>query len=364
MKILAMYLPQYHEIIENNMWWGEGYTEWNAVKSAKPLYRGHNQPRIPLDGNYYDLLNNSLETWLWQAELAKKYNVHGFCIYHYWFNGKQLLEKPAELLRENEEIDLKYCFCWANETWTKTWYGLENEILMKQEYGNEKSWEKHFEYLLPFFKDSRYIKIRNKPMFNIYHSYEIEKLDDMLNLWNKKAKENGFDGIFIVSGNTGANLELREDLVDAYYNFEPGYSLKHKIGASDKLKYYARTWTVQKINKIFNKELLERKVDIRSIYKVNTIDKERLTNKPVYLGTLPMWDNTPRRSYKGLEYVNSSPQLFLENLKQIKKSSNYNNEDYYVYLNAWNEWGEGCYIEPDEKYNYEFLEAIKKVFEE
>ena len=142
MKILCMYLPQFHEVEENNRWWGAGYTEWTAVKRAKPIYRGHIQPKIPLNENYYDLSDVSARTWKWQSDLARQYGVHGFCVYHYWFKGKQLLQKPLEILLNHPEIDIRYCICWANESWTRTWYGLEKEMLAEQTYGKEKGWKK------------------------------------------------------------------------------------------------------------------------------------------------------------------------------------------------------------------------------
>ncbi len=360
MKILSLYLPQYHEVEENNKWWGKGYTEWSAVKSAKALYKGHNQPRVPLKNNYYDLLNNGKETWKWQASLAKENGMHGFCIYHYWFLGKQLLQKPMEILLENKDIDINYSICWANETWTRTWYGLETEVLMNQEYGVENDWKVHFDYLLPFFNDKRYIKIDNKPMLNIYRSYDIKDLDKMISFWNKLAIENGFEGIYIVSGNTHGQLESRTNLVDAYYNFEPGFSLKHRISKFSLYSFYLRTLLKQNFNKLFKKEYLERTLDINEIYKVNWKELENI-DKPVFPGTIPMWDNTPRRKYKGFEYQNNSPEVFYNNLLDIKNNLDKNNKLGIVFVNAWNEWGEGAYLEPDNKYKYEYLKMIKKV---
>ena len=133
MKPLALYLPQFHTFPENDEWWGKGYTEWTAVRKAKPLFEGHRQPRIPQNENYYDLDNDGVKTLRWQADLAKKYGIYGFCFYQYWFNSKQLMEKPMETLRDNPDIDMNYCVCWANESWTRTWYGLQNEVLMAQE---------------------------------------------------------------------------------------------------------------------------------------------------------------------------------------------------------------------------------------
>ena len=149
-KIIAFYLPQFHTIPENDSWWGKGFTDWINVKKARPLFHGHQQPKIPQGDNYYDL--SSPETIRWQAQLANKYNIYGFCFYHYWFNGKLLLEKPAEMLLRHPDIPLRFCFSWANEPWARTWDGKSHQILINQEYGNEDDWVKHFDYLLPFFQ--------------------------------------------------------------------------------------------------------------------------------------------------------------------------------------------------------------------
>jgi lipopolysaccharide biosynthesis protein len=166
-RSIAIHLPQYHTIPENDEWWGEGFTEWTNVKKAKPLFEGHHQPHVPLSNNYYDLSEN--KALCKQAELAKKYGIDGFCFYHYWFNGKKLLEKPLEQMLERGTPDFPFMLCWANENWTRTWDGMDKHILMKQEYGFEDD-EAHFDYLLPFFKDDRYIKIDGKPVFLVYRT--------------------------------------------------------------------------------------------------------------------------------------------------------------------------------------------------
>lgn len=354
-----MYLPQYHEIKENNLWWGKGYTEWTAVKRAKPIFKGHEQPRIPLNDNYYDLGNEDAITWKWQAELAKKYGVYGFCVYHYWFTGRQLLQKPLEVLLKHPEIQIHYSICWANESWTRTWYGNEKEILMKQDYGNENDWEKHFHYLLKFFNDERYIKIENKPVLNIYLSSEIEDLDKMLKKWNSLALKNGFNGIYIVSSNNHRKIDKREDLIDAYYNFEPGYTLKHKLNFLQALNYSANVLFRRIHNILFKKrKLVEHIIDANKLSKIMHREIEK-TNKPVFKGTFVRWDNTPRVSHKGIIYKNASPDLFYQNLLKVKESLCDEKLD-FVYVNAWNEWGEGCYLEPDTVNRYQYLEMIKK----
>ncbi|RRQ78488.1 glycoside hydrolase family 99-like domain-containing protein, partial [Enterococcus faecium] len=193
MRVIAFYLPQFHEIPENNEWWGEGFTEWTNVKTARPLYSGHYQPREPINDNYYDLLNDDVKEW--QVSIAKKNGIYGFCFYHYWFDGKMLLEKPVEQFLKNKNLDINFCLSWANEPWTKAWVSKNDSILIEQNYGNEENWEKHFDYLLPFFKDSRYICNDGKPLFVIYRPEQIGCLNEMLDYWQILAKKNGLAGI-------------------------------------------------------------------------------------------------------------------------------------------------------------------------
>lgn len=360
MKVLAMYLPQYHAIKENDEWWGEGYTEWSAVKSAVPYYKGHKEPRIPLDNNYYDLSDENASTWRWQAEIAKKNKIYGFCIYHYWFEaGKQLLEKPMEILLKHTEIDVRYCICWANETWTRTWYGLETEVLTEQKYGDKTEWKKHFDYLLPFFKDPRYIKIDNRPLINIYHTAEIPQLGEMRNYWEKLAGENGFDGIYLVSGNTNSVLDNRTELIDAYYNFEPGYTFKYKFPTYATIYYKLRTSICTFLNKMSKKKKIERRVSYDLITR-SMDKKDVICDVNTFPGGFPQWDNTPRRKYKGTEFYSASPEKFRMQIQRMKEK--YKDAE-FIYINAWNEWGEGCYLEPDVINMDSYLKVIKDEFE-
>ena len=361
MKVICMYLPQYHTFKENDEWWGKGYTEWTAVKRGKPLYKGHMQPRVPLDGRYYDLLNDAVATWQWQADLAKQYGVYGFCIYQYWFKGQQLMEKPMEILLQHPEIDLHYSICWANESWTRTWYGIESEILMKQDYGDEADWRRHFEYLLPFFKDSRYIQIDGKPVLHIYRTPDIDCLEEMLACFIRWAVEEGFAGLYLVSAKTAAEQETREELVDGYYYFEPGYTLKHDFGPFHKFCYNASVFIKSRLNKMFKKELLER--TIPSQWILDRIAARDYPKENEFPGLIPDWDNTPRRSYKGLAYTGTSPEQFEKVLRTLGRKTNHKKLN-HVYINAWNEWGEGAMLEPDEYRRYGYLEAIQRVVKE
>ncbi len=357
MKVMCMYLPQFHTFPENDEWWGKGYTEWTAVKRARSLFKGHVQPKVPVNGHYYDLVNEGAATLRWQAELARKYGIYGFSIYQYWFNGKQLMEKPMEILLENRDIDINYCICWANESFTRTWYGLSEQILMKQEYGNEADWCNHFDYLLKFFNDDRYIKIDNKPLLQIYRSFDIECLDEMLDCFNRRARENGFDGIYVVSGKTAGVMDTRSELIDGYYYFEPGYTLKHDFSRCSKLKYNVGVAFKTFLNRFRRNKMLERSIKGDDILK-GIVSREYAENE--FPGIMPDWDNTPRRDYKGLVYRGTNPDKFADALAALKKKKMGHKTD-FVFVNAWNEWGEGAVVEPDEYRKYEYLEAIHKV---
>lgn len=337
-KAIAIYLPQFHRVAENDKWWGEGYTEWTAVKRAEPLFQGHYQPHVPLHKNYYDLLNK--DTMAWQAQLMKKYNVYGMCFYHYYFeNGRKILEKPAENLLQWTDIDMPFCFSWANQTWARSWSKLMrvnvwnskeeirssdrgDGILLKQAYGEEKDWEKHFQYLLPFFRDSRYIRIDNKPVFIIYRPDEISCLPQMMEKWNMLAREQGLEGIYVIA------VDSDNQDADAYLCQSMQYPEKDR----DKLWDY-------------------------EIMCNQTVENAIRLNKNSYLCAYTGYDDTPRRGEAGIIVNNSSPDKFYHLLRKLCYLSEKRARE-FVFINAWNEWGEGMHLEPDEKYGYGYLEAV------
>ena len=366
MKPLALYLPQYHAFRENDEWWGKGYTEWTAVKGAKPLFRGHEQPREPYDGIYYDLSDPSGERLKVQADQAKEYGIYGFVFYHYYFTGHSLMERPMEILLSHPEIDLRYCICWANETWRRAWYDYNEEILMEQKYGGEPEWKAHFEYLLEFFRDDRYIKIDNRPMLCIYRPFEIEALAAMRECFDIRAKEAGFDGIYLVGGKSGPGWDTR-NICDAYYYFEPGYSLKHGLNGLQSFTYNVSTGIRQTGNAIRSitaglagrdkKDVrlsLERRIPIDWIYDA-VLRRDYSENE--YPGMIARWDNTPRRGCKGLIYTGASAEKFGQTLNKLRSKIP---DDRFVFINAWNEWGEGAMLEPDKHEGYAYLDALKE----
>ncbi len=338
-----MYLPQFHRIPENDMWWGEGFTEWTAVKAGEKFFEGQMQPRVPLDGNYYDLLNE--QTMRWQADLMRKYDIYGMCFYHYYFkDGRKILEKPAENLLEWKDIEMPFCFSWANETWARSWSNINGKnawsskfdnridnkekdgILLEQQYGGETEWVEHYEYLSQFFKDRRYIKVDNKPVFIIYNAEAIPCLTKMVNCWKREAKRSGFEGIYLIGVNS-----VDTGCLDAIVRQEPQNTLKKTN--REKLVDSNYFW----------REMLNEKVDI---------------DTKTYFCGFPGYDDTPRRGEGGRALSIISPKEYENNMtKLIAKGRELGNE--FTFINAWNEWGEGMYLEPDEVNGYAFLQSTK-----
>lgn len=349
MKIVTMYLPQFHVTEENNKWWGEGFTEWVAVKHAIPLFEDHNQPRKPKDDNYYNLLDK--HTMIWQADLMKKYGIYGQCFYHYWFkDGKQVLEKPAENLLKWKDVQMPFCFSWANEPWVRSWSAMtdsnvwaqkyepskgnvgDNGILLEQEYGTECEWREHFDYLLPFFKDERYIKIDGKPVFMFYRPNSISRLREMVGCWNRWAAENGLLGIYFIGGNVS-----QKGCLDAVYF--------HATGSMFPAEYYRIHNSVKTISydKVWE----------------HMIAQGKMAQKGTYIGGMVDFDTTPRKGKNGIVVVGCSSGKYEAYLKKVLKlNEDLGNE--ITFINAWNEWGEGMYLEPDEGNGYAFLEATRR----
>ena len=352
MKLITFYLPQFHEIPENNNAWGEGFTEWVNVKKARPLFWGHHQPRRPLDDNYYNLLDDGAMEW--QTDLAKRAGIYGFCFYHYWFAGRMVLEKPVQMLLDNKKINLHYCFSWANEPWTKTWHGAggEKEILIPQSYGKEEEWRAHYNYFRPFFLDRRYIKEKNCPMLLIYRLRNISHFNDMIRYWNVCAKEDGFSGIFIVSMDTWRDHADKSCWVNASVDFEPGKSRGEAMHSVSFLKPKK------------TESLLWNRLAVPSISYQET-NKQMLKcphGKNQFRTVFVDFDDSPRRRERAIIAKGSTPKRFGKYLKKSMELSRQEGNA-YVFINAWNEWGEGNYLEPDTRHGYAYLKQVKKVYQ-
>ena len=364
-KIIAFHLPQFHEIPENNEWWGKGFTEWTNVKRGRKLYPMHYQPKVPLHNNYYDL--SKMEEIEKQVRMARMFGIDGFCFYHYYFTGKKLLEKPVEMyLIQKEKIP--YCFAWANQSFSRTWYGKNgsNEVLLMQKYGEEKEWREHFEYLLPFFKDDKYIKVNNSPMFLIYLPQEFPKCNKMIALWNELARIQGFSGVHFVAMETWYDTRWFPIGFNASVDFEPMRYMRDIPNRMKEIKYKR----VQDfLEKGISSNILKNSIYVDNICTYRTISNISMNRKYYnnlktnYLGVFTGWDNTARKDESGFVIRNSTPAKFEKYLRsQILKSQKKDNE--YLFINAWNEWSEGAYLEPDNKYGYAYLKAVKKVKDE
>ena len=374
MKIIPLYLPQFHIIPENDEWWGKGFTEWVNVRDAKPLFEGHNQPRVPLNNNYYDLID--IETLKWQCRIAKEYGIYGFCMYHYWFNGHLLLEKPMEMLLAHPEIDIKYCISWANHDWTDAWKASNRQpkVLIAHNFDDEKDWVDHFNYLLPFFKDPRYMTENNKPLMVIYIPNIIRKLKKMLNVWSQMARDNGFDGLTFIYQSAASSFDNSWDhsLFDYGVEMNPGY-----VGLANRQKnssFFPKLMKYSHEIKRFlhiRRSLLPQK-KITEVSKADydytwqrILELRPISNAPKMIPcAFTDWDNTPRHKERGYLYQGVSPDKFKSYFKQlIDNTKNFYDTD-MIFVFAWNEWAEGGYLEPDEKNGFAFLEAIKECLSE
>ena len=367
-KIISFYLPQFHTIPENDERWGKGFTEWTNVRKAQPLFPGHDQPRVPLNGEY-NLLDDCVK--IRQANLAKQYGVYGFCYYHYWFkNGRKLLEKPAEQMLANPAVDIPFCFCWANENWSKNWDGGNREVIMEQDYGKQDDWEQHFQYLLQFFNDDRYITVDGKPLFVIYKPDQIIDLYQMTAYWRRRAVEEGFPGLCLAFRfpTYYSDMYYRDDVFDFRIGFEPVHArnlASMKPGTSKKVKII-RKFLGEDALSAYRKKRNNRasagfaKPQSLAMYFYDEIWEKILSaewTEEFIPGAFVDWDNTPRNKH-GIVHIGFTIEKFEKYMTLLINRARAENKP-MVFLNAWNEWGEGAYLEPDEKYKYEKLEAVK-----
>lgn len=369
-KIIAVYYPQFHCIKENNHAWGDGFTDWTRVKSSTPQFETHYQPRVPLDNNYYDLTNP--QTIAEQVKLAQKYGLYGFCFYHYWFDGKLLLEKPLELFLENKSLEMPFCLSWANETWTKRWVGDAKSIIQKQTHSPEKEiWKKHFDYLLPMFKDTRYIRIENKPIFLFYQPSIINNLSDMLAYWQELAIAEGLIGLYYIATKRQKNVSktiknefqgiMKYQPQEAYNSNDfGGRSVLSRIMTNVSFVFPERVRN--HVSKIKDKTRKLNRFDSKKLW--HSIIKNAYKPIPDFSGEIfeslyVNWDNSPRYGNKANVFSFVNPSEFEDYLKNMIEKAKENNSE-FIFVNAWNEWAEGAYLEPDKKYGYKYLEAVQR----
>lgn len=433
-KIIANYLPQYHRTKENDFWWGDGFTDWMGVKAAKPVTPGQLQPRVPLNENYYDL--SDADAIRWQAKLAKKAGIYGWGIYHYWFNSDlQVLQKPAELLLNSKDIDIHFLFIWDNSSWKRSWSAIHyandwsplyDERMLKEKaqagagwqrdsdeksqpeagdskqtvsantdtgvlaeliYGDETDWKKHFDYLLPFFEDNRYIRINGKPafvFFNIDNGYDTIK--KMGAYWDQLACEAGLPGVTLIAGESWTHRHL-----DYNFLYEPTRPHNFHEKVAD---YVHKRWIRMRaaraeravnsgrpagagadgaetgaagekgIRTGVTSAALERSESMVTLRSYNRKWRQILRfashcrNPHLLYSGFADYDDTPRRGNRATIFQGYTPEKFMKYLTALLKISSAQDKE-FIFLTAWNEWGEGAYLEPDEHCGYAALKAVR-----
>lgn len=340
MEPIAFYLPQFHAIAENDLWWGKGFTEWDNVKTAIPYFTNHYQPHVPHKNiGYYNLLDQDVVEY--QHSLAYNYGVKNFCYYYYNFSGKTLLEKPLKIINENQNIKNNFCLCWANQDWTRIWYGQNKDILIKQEY-SIKNAAIIFKDMLEYFLNPRYIKIDNKPLLLTFSPDRNSLINEYSKMWREMALNSGFAGIYLIGVEA---MSMGTDPVE--YGFDAGLE-------------FAPDWScaVQLSKKGEKPRILDYSATVKNTLKKPVPPYTRLRC------VFPGWDNTPRYKQAGIVFSNYSPGAFKYAIDfSIKYTQEYLPQNlHYIFINAWNEWGEGCHIEPDEHKGYLNLKIIRQAF--
>lgn len=349
-KAICFYLPQYHPISENDEWWGRGFTEWRNVAKAKPLFPGHYQPHLPADLGFYDLRLPEVREV--QAELARQHGIHGFCYYHYWFNGRRILERPFNEVLASGKPDLPFCLCWANENWTRVWDGGERNVLLEQHYSHEDDLA-HIRSLIPAFKDPRYIHIDGKPLFLVYRTELLPDPEKTASIWQEEAKKAGLPGLYLVRvENFVKDIDPSSIGFDAAVEFAP---ISSKAG-----EILFRGYVSSLLSKL---NLLPAVFRDSRVWSYPAMVQGMLSRpEPSYRWfrcVSPMWDNSARRSSNANIYIGSTPSIYKQWLSKIvaRTQQRHTGDEQIVFINAWNEWAEGCHLEPDQKWGHAYLEA-------
>jgi lipopolysaccharide biosynthesis protein len=350
-KLISMYLPQFHPIPENDEWWGTGFTEWTNVTKAQPKYRKHYQPHLPSDLGFYDLrLSEAREA---QAELAKRYGIHGFCYYHYWFNGKTLLERPFSEVLTSGNPDFPFCLCWANENWTRRWDGREQETLLAQRYSPEDD-RAHIRSLLPAFEDPRYIRVEGRPFFAVYRTGHMPEPQRTVEIWREEVRRAGISDLFLArfeAWDKNQSPDPRSLGFDVSVEFAPDWRRTGGQAYSAwKAKLLMRAGVLPQAyceNRFFDYRLMARAM-------MNRPDP----GYPFLRCVTPGFDNSARRKTGASIIEHSSPEEYEAWLgNAIQWSLERRTVPPFVFLNAWNEWAEGNHLEPDARHGRAYLEA-------
>lgn len=340
-RLIAFYLPQYHPIPENDAWWGKGFTEWANVRRAKPNFVGHVQPHVPGELGYYDLTDAGTREA--QAALARAHGIHGFCYYYYWFNGRKLLERPLAEVVASGKPDFPFCVCWANENWTKRWDGGNDEVLVAQEYSpaNEEALVRD---LIPLFRDPRYIRIHGRPLVIVYRANLLPEPRRASDTFRRVARTSGEAEPYLAMVHVPGMASPPEWGFDAGIEFPPHSTEVQPLTAH-----------IDKVNPDFNGDVWD------YVSAAQYAMRRPLPEFPFYRGVMVGWDNTPRLQNNGHVFVNTHPENYRRWLTAMiaQTRATRSSEERIVFINAWNEWGEGCYLEPDAQFGRGYLEATR-----
>ena len=347
-RAIALYLPQFHPIPENDEWWGKGFTEWTNTAKAKPMFRGHYQPHVPADLGFYDL--RVPETREAQAALGRRYGIEGFCYYHYWFAGRRILERPFNEVLASGAPDFPFCLCWANATWTGIWYGAPKRILIEQTYPGRADHEAHFRTLLPAFADRRYIRVDGKPVFLIFDPDSLPDPTATLDLWRRMATDAGLGGLHIVGmpWSWAWNPVAHGFDASAVQPVSPG-----------------RVWVSPREPLAWIRRRLQRWRGLPVIQSYKSYAQRQMASAtpayPWYPCLMHAWDNTPRSGANGGVLVGATPALFRRELdRSIELLRDRPPERRLLFLKSWNEWAEGNHLEPDLEFGTAFLEVVRE----
>lgn len=351
---LAFYLPAYHPIPENDKQWGPGFTEWHNVTQGKPRFRGHYQPHVPADLGFYDL--RLPETRHQQAHLARQYSIYGFVYYHYWFSGRRLFDRPFQEVLDSREPDLPFALCWANEPWTRRWDGGNSEVFVEQHY-SDKDDREHLENLLPAFFDERYITVDGKPLFLIYRASLLPTVKRTLMTWREMARLAGLTGLYLCCVEAGGEprSDPRASGFDASVEFQPNFA-----------EFCQPRTRMQRVRRHLEWRL-HYNLKLRSEDYADYVRRCLQATCPAYPrhpGVCTAWDNSARARGTALTFVNSSPDIFKQWIIHTLERSHLRADRDLLFINAWNEWGEGCHLEPDRAYGHAWLEAVRDALKE
>ena len=352
-RLVAFYLPQYHPVPDNDLWWGKGFTEWANVGKAKPLFRGHYQPHIPADLGYYDL--RVPETRIAQADMAQEYGIGAFCYYHYWFAGKRILERPFNEVLHSGKPDFPFCLCWANENWTRTWDGTDRHVLLEQKYSDEDDLN-HIRSLIPALKDRRYFRINGKPLLLVYRTEMLPNSARTADIWRSEVYRSGVGELYLVRvEGFKSGIDPQSAGFDAALEFAPDW---RNMGALKNRASWQRR--LAKLG-IFPKVYFEHQIIEYSDLASKILAKPDPSYTRFHCVT-PGFDNSARRQKDAAIFINSSPECYGNWLKEAlsRTRSKFEGEERIVFINAWNEWGEGNHLEPDLKWERAYLEATRK----